>query len=116
MVRKADQAKTCFFVDDEPKVCQAVAKTLGQIGLKVRCFTRPVDCFEQLRRQPCDVLITDLRMPQMDGIQLLTRVKRIMPSLPVLILTGYGGTAWSWRSATSGKKKKIKACPRRAWF
>jgi len=102
MAGTANQEKTCFFVDDEPKVCQAVAKTLEKIGLKVRYFTRPVDCFKQLRSQPCDVLITDLRMPQMDGIQLLTRVKRTMPSLPVLILTGYGDIPIAVRAVKAG--------------
>jgi len=108
MVRKAGQVKTCFFVDDELKVCQAVARTLGQIGLKVRCFTRPIECFEQLRRRSCDVLITDLKMPQMDGIQLLTRVKRIMPSLPVLILTGYGDIPTAVRAVKRGAANFIE--------
>jgi len=79
-----------FFVDDKPKVCKMVGRTLKQAGLKVTCFTCAADCLKQLRSQTCDLLITDVKMPEMDGIELLTEVKRIIPSLPVLVVTGYG--------------------------
>jgi two-component system response regulator FixJ len=79
-----------FFVDDEPKVCKMVGRTLKQAGLKVTCFTDPADCLKQLRCQTCDLLITDVKMPEMDGIELLTKVKRIIPSLPVIVVTAYG--------------------------
>ena len=79
-----------FFVDDKPKVRKMVSRTLEQTGLKVTCFTCAADCLKQLRSQTCDLLITDVKMPEMDGIELLTEVKRIIPSLPVLVVTGYG--------------------------
>jgi FixJ family two-component response regulator len=79
-----------FFVDDEPKVCKMVGRTLEQAGLKVSCFTHAADCLKQLRCRTCDLLITDVKMPEMDGIELLTEVKSIIPSLPVLVVTGYG--------------------------
>ncbi len=56
-----------FFVDDELKVRQVVAETLEQNGLHVSCFDCPTECLEQLPAQRCDLLITDLRMPKMDG-------------------------------------------------
>jgi FixJ family two-component response regulator len=79
-----------FFVDDKPKVRKMVSRTLEQHGLKVSCFACATECLKQLRGQPCDLLITDVKMPEMDGIELLTEVKRIIPSLPVLVLSGYG--------------------------
>jgi two-component system response regulator FixJ len=79
-----------FFVDDEPKVCKMVGRTLEQAGLKVTCFTDPTDCLRQLRCRTCDLLITDVKMPEMDGMELLTEVKRIIPSLPVIVITAYG--------------------------
>ena len=79
-----------FFVDDEPKVCKMVGRTLEQASLKVTCFTDPTDCLRQLRCRTCDLLITDVKMPGMDGIELLTKVKRIIPSLPVIVITAYG--------------------------
>ena len=79
-----------FFVDDEPKVRAVVGRTLEQLGSKVDCFASAADCLEQLRRRRCDLLITDVKMPEMDGLELLAEVKRIFPMLPVLVITGYG--------------------------
>ena len=79
-----------FFVDDEPKIRKVVGRTLEQVGYKVSCFSRASDCLEQLRSRPCDLLIADVKMPGMDGIELLAKVKCIIPSLPVLVITGYG--------------------------
>ena len=79
-----------FFVDDKPKVRKMVGMTLEEAGLKVSCFASGSECLKQLRSQECDLLITDVKMPEMDGIELLTEVKRIIPSLPVLVITGYG--------------------------
>jgi two-component system response regulator FixJ len=82
--------KHVFFVDDEPGVLKVVGRTLEQVGFKVRRFSRASDCLEQLRSRPCDLLITDVKMAGMDGIELLKKVKFIIPSLPVLVITGYG--------------------------
>ncbi len=79
-----------FFVDDEPKVREVVGETLEQLGLKVSCFANAADCLEQLEIQRCDLLITDMKMPGMNGIELLTEAKQLAPWLPVLVVTGYG--------------------------
>ena len=79
-----------FFVDDEPKVLKMVGRTLEQVGLKASCFASGAECLQQLRSRTCDLLITDVKMPEMDGIELLTKAKHIIPSLPVLVVTGYG--------------------------
>ena len=49
-----------------------------------------MDCLENLQSQRCDLLIADLRMPGMDGIELTRKIKHRRPWIPVLILTGYG--------------------------
>ncbi len=79
-----------FFVDDEQSVRKAVAKTLAKLGVEVMCFARATDCLGKIGRRTCDLLITDVRMPEMDGIALLTEARRIAPWLPVLVVTGYG--------------------------
>ncbi len=79
-----------FFVDDEPKIHQVVTDTLKQLGAGITCFSCASDCLEQLDSQKCDLLITDLRMPEMNGMELLRHTKSMAPWLPILIMSGYG--------------------------
>ena len=79
-----------FVVDDEASVRKVMAKTLERLGVEVTCFSRATDCLEQLGQGTCDLLVTDVKMPEMDGISLLKEAKRIAPWLPVLVITGYG--------------------------
>ena len=97
-----------FFVDDEPKVRKAVGKTLEQLGSKVSCFACAADCLEQLHSEMCDLLITDVKMPEMDGIELLIEAKRIIPSLSVLVITGYGDIPMAIRALKAGASDFIE--------
>jgi len=84
------QKQHIFFVDDEPKVRELVGKSLEQAGFKVRCFSNAVDCLKKLRSDKCDLVITDVKLPKMSGIDLLTKIKCLVPSLPVVLITGFG--------------------------
>ncbi len=92
-----------FVVDDEPNVRQVITSTLEQshIGV-VSCFENAMDCLENLQSQRCDLLITDLKMPDMDGIELLTSVKHLMPWMPILIVTGYGDVPTAVKAIKAG--------------
>ncbi len=91
-----------FIVDDEPKVCEAICDTLEKAGVKVATFGSAAECIEHLRDQKCDLLITDLKMPQMDGVELLTQARMITPWLPVLIITGYGDIPTAVKAVRAG--------------
>jgi two-component system response regulator FixJ len=90
------------FVDDEPKICCTVSKTLERAGTSVQCFNRAKDCLAHLAAQRCELLITDVKMPEMDGMELLQEVKQQLPWLPVLIVTGYGDVATAVRAMKAG--------------
>ncbi len=79
-----------FFVDDEPAVRLVVRKTLERVGANVTCFGCADDCLACLESAQCDLLITDVKMPGKDGIELLRAVKTRVPWLPVLVVTGFG--------------------------
>lgn len=85
-----DKAGNIFFVDDDDTVNKVVSETLENLDYKVTCFTDAGSCIENLHGEKCDLLITDLKLPEMDGIELLRRVKLLAPWVPVVILTGYG--------------------------
>ena len=91
-----------FLVDDEPNVCQVIAATLEQSGLDVSCFENAMDCLESLKSKRCDLLIADLRMPEMDGMELTREIKRRSPWTPVLILTGYGDVPTAVKAIKAG--------------
>lgn len=91
-----------FILDDEPAVCDAIARILRGIGIKVLCFDNPATCLAKLRSQRCDLLITDLKMPEMDGIELLGEVKRLIPWVPVLLMSGYGDIPTAVRAIKAG--------------
>ena len=91
-----------FFVDDEPQVRKVVGRTLEILSSKVSCFACAADCLKQLHSQRCDLLITDVKMPEMDGMELLTEARRIAPWLPVLVITGYGDIPMAVRAVKSG--------------
>ena len=65
-----------FFVDDDQAVRDVVARILRGAGINVFCFADPARCLAKIHSQKCDLLITDLRMPGINGIELLKIVKR----------------------------------------
>lgn len=103
-----DANKHIFFVDDDPDIRIVVGRTLEKIGTKVTCFAFGSDCLEQLHSQRCDLLIIDVKMPDMDGIKMLTEVKSIMPSLPVIVITGYGDIPMAVEALKAGASDFIE--------
>jgi FixJ family two-component response regulator len=79
-----------------------VSKTLERVGLRVKCFHRAADCLLHLAEEPCDLLVTDVRMPGKNGVELLREIKEHQPWLPVLIVTGYGDVPMAVRAMKAG--------------
>lgn len=84
------KTQSIFLVDDEERVIRVASETLRRLGLEVTCFASAADCLERLAGESCDLLIADLKMPGMDGLELLKRARVLAPWAPVLIITGYG--------------------------
>jgi two-component system response regulator FixJ len=96
------EAARVVFVDDEPKVCAIVRKTLQRAGADVHCFSSAQDCLKHLAKAWCDLLITDVRMPGRDGMDLLAEVKERLPWIPVLIVTGYADVPLAVQALKAG--------------
>jgi FixJ family two-component response regulator len=97
-----------FIADDEPAVCRSVSQTLRRCGYKVKCFPDAQQCLQRLQIRSCDLLITDVRMPRMDGIELVHRAKRIAPWMPILVITGYGDIPMAVRAIKAGAAEFIE--------
>ncbi|MCL5282823.1 MAG: response regulator [Planctomycetes bacterium] len=96
------RAARVVFVDDEPKVCSIVRKTLQRAGAEVYCFSNAQDCLKHLAKARCDLLITDVRMPGRDGMDLLAEVREQLPWIPVLIVTGYADVPLAVQAMKAG--------------
>jgi two-component system NtrC family response regulator len=76
-------------VDDELIVCRSVKKILEKDGHNIAMAQRGRDALDLVDNKPFDMLIVDLKMPEMDGIEVLTRVKEKYPDIMVIMITGY---------------------------
>jgi two-component system response regulator FixJ len=94
--------KHIFFLDDEPTIREVVKETLEDSDFKVSCFGSPIECLSRLRSQKCHLLITDLKMPEKDGIELLADVQHLAPWVPVLMITGYGDIPTAVKAMKAG--------------
>ncbi|MDC0357209.1 response regulator [Oligoflexia bacterium] len=91
-----------FIVDDEPKVLKAISQTVKTLDCNVRCFQSVAECIEGLKQSSCDLLITDVNMPGMDGLQLLQEARKIQPLMPVLVMTGYANIPMAVKAVKYG--------------
>ncbi len=77
-------------VDDEASIRLAVEQWLSLSGFSVQLFSRAEECLAQLPANFPGVIISDVRMPGLGGLELLARVRALDPDLPVILLTGHG--------------------------
>jgi two-component system sensor histidine kinase/response regulator len=77
-------------VDDEIAHVRALCDTLRFEGYEVTGFTSPTEALRNLTAGECDLLLTDLMMPEMDGIELIKAARARDPDLAGVIMTGYG--------------------------
>jgi DNA-binding NtrC family response regulator len=84
----ADKLKI-MVLDDEPIVCKRLKPALEKQGYEVDTFTESAEAMEQIRRIDYDIIITDLKMKGIDGMQLLGEAKRRLPRTEVIVITGF---------------------------
>ncbi|MFP3983440.1 MAG: sigma-54-dependent transcriptional regulator [Desulfurivibrionaceae bacterium] len=82
--------KKIMLIDDEEVILKSLSRDLGQEGYEIITSTSGGEALEKLAEHCCDLVITDLAMPEMDGIRTLKRIKEISPKTAVIILTGFG--------------------------
>jgi len=78
-----------LIVDDEREATATLSKFLNTRGYQTCTAGNGAEALEHVRSNPCDVVMTDLRMPGMDGADFLARVRRERPGLPIIVMTGH---------------------------
>lgn len=78
-----------LIVDDEPEQHQLLGPFLTQQGFTTRCVSDAASAIETVRDGPPDMVIMDVRMPGMSGLEALREIRELQPGLPVLLITGF---------------------------
>ena len=76
-------------VDDEALVLKNLRRILEKSGYIVSTCINPVKALEQIEKESYDIVISDIKMPYMDGLSFLNRVKAVAPEIEVILVTGY---------------------------
>jgi DNA-binding NtrC family response regulator len=85
-----DKRCSVLIVDDHPPLCASLRENLSMRNYHVSVAHNGLDALEALRRERRDVILLDVRLGNEDGVSLLPRILEIDPSLPVIVITGYG--------------------------
>ncbi|MCP4367676.1 MAG: response regulator, partial [Deltaproteobacteria bacterium] len=81
-----------LIIDDEPAVLKTTQKILASEGYKVKNASSGKEAVAILKVENFDLAITDIRMPGMDGLEVIRQAKKLDHFLEIIVLTGYGTT------------------------
>ena len=87
MVALSKETTAVFVLDDDPSVLKATGRLLDSAGWKVNAFTNPFTFLEHAAAHCPDLAIIDILMPEMNGLEVQIRLRRISPSTRVIVLT-----------------------------
>ena len=76
-------------VDDDVSILDVLRQSLSMEGYTCEAFTRAEDALEALERMPAEVMLTDIVMPGMRGLELVRRAKHLYPSMTAIVMTGF---------------------------
>jgi DNA-binding NtrC family response regulator len=91
-----------LIVDDEPIVGERLQSFLTRDGHHVETFTDPAAAIERIETKPFDIVISDIRMGQIDGLQVMEKVFEKTPQVKFIMITGYATLELARESLTKG--------------
>jgi DNA-binding NtrC family response regulator len=91
-----------LIVDDEEELVSALVERLTLRGFEAKGVTAGVDALEYLKGASCDVVLLDVKMPGIGGLEVIKRIKEEQPSLEVVLLTGHSSAQDAERGMTLG--------------
>ncbi len=83
------EARNILIVDDNPAQCDVLSQLVKQIGHTACTAANGELALQMFQDQQIDLVITDIQMPQMDGMTLLEKIRQCDPDIRVIVLTGY---------------------------
>jgi len=82
-----------LIVDDEPNICQSCIKALAKMDYEVKVALNGYDAIKMMEGEQFDVIITDLKMSSLGGMEVLRRAKEVFPDTQVIVMTGYASVS-----------------------
>ena len=85
-----NSGKKVIIIDDEQDITNTLSRYFNRKDkFELDTFTNPVNALEAIKQGNYDLVLTDIMMPEMDGIELLKKIKEEKPELPVVMMTAY---------------------------
>jgi two-component system response regulator AtoC len=94
--------RTVLVADDEASIRHVLGLVLGEQGYEVRTVADGVEALAELQARPYDVVISDLRMPRLDGLELLRRALEAQPELTFVVMSAYGAQEQALQAVAAG--------------
>jgi signal transduction histidine kinase len=91
-----------YVVDDEPGIAMLCERVLSRAGYRVLTETNPRNAVDFFEDNPIDLLLVDIRMPEVDGFEVIQHVQRWQPDAAILIMTGHGTVDTAIRALRQG--------------
>lgn len=85
----SDEKTKILVLDDEPIVCKRLKPALEKKGYEVETFFRSIEALNRIRERNFDIVITDLKMEGLNGMEFLAEVKEHSPETEVIVITGF---------------------------
>ena len=104
----SDKAPRILFVDDDMVTCRVMQRNCDNANYACEVFQNGADCLALFNKQGADVVITDLRMPGMNGFELLSEIRKVDSDVPVLVMTGYSSVENAVEAMKRGASDFIK--------
>ncbi len=94
--------KKVLLVDDEPIVGERLKPALEKIGFYVESYTSSQQAVDRIMQESFDVLVTDLKMQEPDGLEVMSFAKEHSPATKVIVITGFATVETATRTLKSG--------------
>ena len=98
----AANAKKVLVVDDEPDILELLEITLTRMGVEVGCAENYTDATRMLTQRAYDFCLTDMKLPDGDGITLVELIQNQYPQMPVAVITAHGNMELAIKAMKAG--------------
>jgi two-component system cell cycle response regulator CpdR len=99
-----------ILAEDDSDMRRFLVRALQNAGYEVISFDNGLSAYQRLREEPFELLLTDIVMPEMDGIELARRASELDPDIKIMFITGFAAVALN-SDSTAPKNAKVLSKP-----